>query len=75
MEQPSVDELKNWRNVMLLHRFALEEVNTKLKILNEEFQFIHDYNPMEHLKSRVKSLESIGAKLEKKKVDITQKMH
>ncbi|EGP9545336.1 GTP pyrophosphokinase family protein, partial [Listeria monocytogenes] len=24
MEQPSVDELKNWRNVMLLHRFALE---------------------------------------------------
>ncbi|EAD4943210.1 GTP pyrophosphokinase family protein, partial [Listeria monocytogenes] len=22
MEQPSVDELKNWRNVMLLHRFA-----------------------------------------------------
>ncbi|EAE7204019.1 GTP pyrophosphokinase family protein, partial [Listeria monocytogenes] len=47
MEQPSVDELKNWRNVMLLHRFALEEVNTKLKILNEEFQFIHDYNPME----------------------------
>ncbi|HFI5760411.1 TPA: GTP pyrophosphokinase family protein, partial [Listeria monocytogenes] len=25
MEQPSVDELKNWRNVMLLHRFALEE--------------------------------------------------
>ncbi|EJG4230457.1 GTP pyrophosphokinase family protein [Listeria monocytogenes] len=71
MEQPSVDELKNWRNVMLLHRFALEEVNTKLKILNEEFQFIHDYNPMEHLKSRVKSLESIGAKLEKKKVDIT----
>ncbi|EAG7217909.1 GTP pyrophosphokinase family protein, partial [Listeria monocytogenes] len=28
MEQPSVDELKNWRNVMLLHRFALEEVNT-----------------------------------------------
>ncbi len=69
--QPSVDELKAWRNVMLLHRFALEEVNTKLKILNEEFQFIHDYNPMEHLKSRVKSLESIGAKLEKKGLDIT----
>ncbi|EUJ19004.1 GTP pyrophosphokinase [Listeria aquatica] len=71
MEQPSVDELKEWRNIMLMHRFALEEVNTKLKILNEEFQFLHDYNPMEHLKSRVKSLESIGAKLEKKGVDIT----
>ncbi len=69
--QPSVNELKEWRNVMLLHRFALEEVNTKLKILNEEFQFIHDYNPMEHIKSRVKSFESIGAKLEKKGLDIT----
>ncbi|KMT58515.1 hypothetical protein X560_2341 [Listeria fleischmannii 1991] len=70
-QQPSVNELKEWRDLMLMHRFALEEVNTKLKILNEEFQFLHDYNPMEHIKSRVKSFESIGAKLEKKQVDIT----
>ncbi|EMG26651.1 hypothetical protein LFLEISCH_15381 [Listeria fleischmannii subsp. fleischmannii LU2006-1] len=37
-QQPSVNELKEWRDLMLMHRFALEEVNTKLKILNEEFQ-------------------------------------
>lgn len=71
MEQPSVEELSEWRDLMLLHRFALDEVNTKLKILNEEFQFIHDYNPVEHIKSRIKSLESIGAKLEKKELEIT----
>ncbi|CAM4133362.1 MULTISPECIES: GTP pyrophosphokinase [Listeria] len=71
MQQPSIKELKEWRNVMLMHRFALEEVNTKLKILNDEFQFIHDYNPMEHLKSRVKSFESITTKLERKGLDIT----
>lgn len=71
MEQPSVEELREWRDIMLLHRFALDEVNTKLKILNEEFQFIHDYNPVEHIKSRIKSLESIGAKLEKKGLEIT----
>lgn len=73
MEQPSVEELREWRDIMLLHRFALDEVNTKLKILNEEFQFIHDYNPVEHIKSRIKSLESIGAKLEKKGLEITPK--
>ncbi|MBC1922185.1 GTP pyrophosphokinase [Listeria grayi] len=71
MEQPSVEELREWRDIMLLHRFALDEVNTKLKILNEEFQFIHDYNPVEHIKSRIKSLESIGEKLEKKGLEIT----
>lgn len=44
---------------MLKYKFALREVETKVEILSEEFQFLHNYNPIEHTKSRVKSIESI----------------
>ncbi|OPA77864.1 GTP pyrophosphokinase [Paenibacillus selenitireducens] len=56
---------------MLVYRFALEEVNTKLKILNEEMSFIQHYNPIEHLKTRLKKPKSILTKLERKGLDIT----
>ncbi len=37
---------------MMAYKFALEEVNTKINILQQEFQYMHDYNPIEHVKSR-----------------------
>ncbi len=51
---------------MMSYKFALEEINTKINILKEEFQYVHDYNPIEHVKSRLKSPESILKKLERK---------
>ncbi|WP_046175271.1 GTP pyrophosphokinase [Domibacillus indicus] len=59
-------EIKKWKKLMLIHKFALDEVNTKLQILNEEFQHIHQYNPIEHIKSRLKNQEGIVRKLERK---------
>ncbi|AJO21546.1 RelA/SpoT domain-containing protein [Heyndrickxia coagulans] len=44
---------------MMSYKFALHEVMTKIDILKEEFQYVHDYNPIEHVKSRLKSPESI----------------
>lgn len=44
---------------VLEYRFALREIETKIAILREEFQHMHDYNPIEHVTSRVKSFESI----------------
>ncbi|MBC8080714.1 MAG: GTP pyrophosphokinase family protein [Gorillibacterium sp.] len=63
--------INEWKNQMLVYKFALDEVNTKLEILNEEFQFIHNYNPIEHLKSRLKNPESIMLKLNRKNLDVT----
>jgi putative GTP pyrophosphokinase len=37
----------------------------KLEILNDEFQRVHQYNPIEHIKSRIKSSESIVKKLKR----------
>lgn len=53
---------------MMMYQFALNELETKIEILKEEFQFLHDYNPIEHIKSRVKSLESIMKKISRKGV-------
>lgn len=51
---------------MMAYKFALDELETKIEILKEEFQLLHDYNPIEHTKTRLKSLESIMNKLYRK---------
>ena len=49
------DGVDSWETMMLLYKSALMEVGTKLEILNEEFKHIHQYNPIEHIKQRIKS--------------------
>ncbi|MDQ6597457.1 GTP pyrophosphokinase family protein [Bacillus salipaludis] len=56
---------------MMAYKFALDEMNTKISILQDEFNFIHDYNPIEHVKSRLKSPESILKKVYRKDFDFT----
>ena len=60
-----------WEEIILLHNSALKEIGTKLEILNDEFQHIHQYNPIEHIKSRIKSPESIVRKLKRKGYEAT----
>ena len=52
-------DIDNWKEVMLIYNSALKQISTKLEILNDEFQHVHRYNPIEHIKSRVKTSESI----------------
>ncbi|WP_449539680.1 GTP pyrophosphokinase [Ferdinandcohnia sp. Marseille-Q9671] len=56
---------------MMSYKFALEEMNTKINILKQEFQYIHDYNPIEHITSRVKSPESILNKIHRKGYELS----
>lgn len=58
-------EVDNWKEVILVYNSALKEIGTKLEILNDEFQHVHRYNPIEHIKSRIKSSESIVKKLKR----------
>ena len=55
--------VESWTEVILIYNSALKEIGTKLEILNDEFQHVHRYNPIEHIKSRIKSSESIVKKL------------
>lgn len=59
------DGIDDWETVTFLYNSALKEVGTKLDILNDEFKHIHKYNPIEYIKSRIKSPESIVKKLKK----------
>lgn len=57
------NQLDRWNSVMFLYDSALKEINTKIEILNEEFVHIYGHTPIEHIKSRLKSPESIIKKL------------
>ena len=65
MQQQFDEGVDSWKSVMFLYNSALKEVSTKLEILNDEFQYVHQYNPIEYIKSRIKSPESIVKKLKK----------
>ena len=59
------DDVDSWKTVMFLYNSALKEVETKLEILNDEFKHVHRYNPIEHIKTRIKTPESIVKKLKR----------
>ncbi len=67
--------LKKFKNeltrFMMLYQFGIDELNTKIDILKQEFQYIHDYSPIEHVKSRIKSPESILKKVQRKNLDLS----
>lgn len=45
---------------------AMREVHTKLEILDDEFQARHKRNPIHHMQSRMKSIQSMMEKLQRK---------
>lgn len=67
---PSFTDLRQLRDeftrFMMRYKFGIDEVLRKVTILREEFGQLHDYNPIEHVSSRLKSPESIVAKSERK---------
>lgn len=54
-----------------LYRFALAEMKTKLAVLQEEISLSDDYNPIEHISSRIKTPRSIADKLRRRGVPLT----
>ena len=65
------EDADNYKTIMFLYRSALKEIGTKLEILNDEFHNVHKYNPIEHIKTRVKSPESIVKKLHRYGYEVT----
>ena len=61
----------SWQEVMLVYNAALRQLETKMAILNDEFQHVHQYNPIEHIKSRIKTPESIVKKLKRQGYEST----
>lgn len=58
-------------SLMVNYTAALKIIKTELEILSDEFEYSHKYNPVEHIKYRIKSYDSLIDKLERKKLEIT----
>jgi putative GTP pyrophosphokinase len=67
----SFNQVDQWKSVMFLYDSALKEISTKIEILNNEFVHIYNYNPIEHVKSRLKTPDSIVKKLKRYGFEVT----
>lgn len=65
------DVMEEYREMRFLYRSALKTLAYRLEVLQEEFEYVHNYNPIEQIKTRVKSEESIIRKLQMKGLSIT----
>lgn len=66
-----IEEMKKMRALMVYYSCAIMEIETKLKVLNEEFSLKHDRNPINSIKTRLKSYPSIKEKLEREGIAAT----
>ncbi len=65
------DQIDQWQSLMFLYNSALKEISVKIEILNNEFIQIYKYNPIEHIKTRLKTAESIVKKLKLHNMEAT----
>lgn len=57
--------------MMAYYRCAIMEIETKFNVLNEQFSLQYDRNPIETIKSRIKSMDSIIKKVRNKNIPLT----
>lgn len=62
---------KPYRELMAYYRCAMMEVATKFNVLNEELSLQYDRNPIESVKTRLKTPESILEKCKRKNISLT----
>ncbi len=75
LTQESIDKFRENRQqidtMMSRYKCAIMEVETKFKVLNEQFSLQYDRNPIESIKSRLKSIDSILEKVQRKNIRLS----
>lgn len=66
-----LDMARHYKQIMMFYEAGIDQLTAKLEILNREFQLCNDRNPIENVKSRIKSQESILRKMEKQGLPLT----
>lgn len=65
------DTFEELQEALMVYRSAIKEVRTKLDILDDELKIRRQRNPIEYIKSRVKSPKSIFGKLKRKGLEVS----
>ncbi len=66
-----MDSGEQFNRMMVKYIAALKVLETQIEIINDDFKYIKKYNPIEHIKSRIKSADSIESKLLKENKEFT----
>ena len=66
-----LEEGEAFQTLMAYYRCAIMEVETKFRVLNEQYSLEYDRNPIEDIKSRTKSMESLMRKIRCKDIPLT----
>lgn len=75
IKEKSPEEIRSWadkaKTFMTYYRCAILEIETKFKVLNEQFSLSDERNPIDSIKTRLKSVESIHEKLTRRGLPIS----
>ncbi|MBR6558389.1 MAG: GTP pyrophosphokinase family protein [Clostridia bacterium] len=70
-EYPLLERQRPFIELMMKYNCALREVSTKFEVLDDEFSIRYNRNPVESIRTRIKSPRSIVEKLERKGYDVS----
>ena len=65
------ENMKPFQRLMSCYRCAIMEIETKFKVLDEQYSLEYDRNPIESIKSRLKSIDGIVLKMKRKNFPFT----
>ena len=68
-----LSEMKPFGDLMMYYRCAMMEVETKFKVLNEQFSTQYNRNPIETIKTRLKKPASIIEKIKRKNIGFSMR--
>lgn len=70
-ENPFMQEMHSFEEIMMMYSCAIREVKTKFEVLNDDFSVRYKRNPIEFIQSRIKKPVSIAKKLASKGCPVT----
>lgn len=73
IERRFMEEDKELEELILKYTAALKTLETQISILLQDYEHKNNYNPVEHIKSRIKSYDSATKKLISRGYEITAK--
>ncbi len=75
MDEDEIEEIQSFymsfQRLMSYYKCAIMEIETKFKVLDEQFSTMHERNPIDNIRTRLKSVQSIRDKLIRKDLPLT----
>ncbi len=70
-KKAAIEKFQDFQKFMMMYNCAIKEVRTKFEVLNDELSVTSNRNPIQMIKSRIKSPLSIMEKLERRNFEIS----